>query len=104
MAVMLIVLAVIISIQLVGCTSAANGAINITADVPDNIKGYPLLDNRGILHKYRDNYDKIIFPRHNEKLTQFCGIHFQWEVIKSVWKREWDEDYRWHYIVSRSKK
>ena len=106
LSIVLVILLAIISFQLVGCTSASNGAINVIPkeEVHDTIRSFPLLDNRGILHKYRDDFDKLIFPRHNRKLTQYCAAHFQLESIKAVWKREGDGYYRWHYIVSRSKK
>ena len=106
LSIVLVILLAIISFQLVGCTSASNGAINVIPkeEVHDTIRNFPLLDTRGVLHKYRDDFDKFIFPRHNEKLTQYCGKHFEWESIKAVYKKEGDGDYRWHYIVSRSKK
>ena len=105
MAIILVILLSLLSFQLMGCTLAANRSINIPGDLQVKaIEGYPLLDNRGILHKYRDNFKSIIFPTHNKKLTQYCGTHFQWEVIKSVWKRKDDDNYSWHYIVRRSKK
>ena len=114
MAVILVILLSLLSFQLMGCTSV----IRVLQDSDwkkyeaahqrdhDNnrIEGYPLLDNRGILHKYRGNFKSIVFPTHNKKLTQFCGIHFQWEVIKAVWNQEGDDDFRWHYIVIRDKK
>ena len=78
--------------------------ISCSATTPQKLSSFPLLDNRGILHEYRDNFDKLIFPRHNKKLTQYCATHFQWESIKAVYKRKDDCYYRWHYIVSRSKK
>ena len=104
LSIVLVILLAIISFQLVGCTSASNGSINITPKEEVAPSSFPLLDNRGILHKYRDDFDKFIFPRHNEKLTQYCATHFEWESIKAVYKKEGDGDYRWHYIVSRSKK
>ena len=111
--IVLIILLTIISFQLVGCTSVVRHIQDAEwkkykaahqRDHDNNIKGYPLLDTRGVLHKYRDNFKSIVFPTHNKKLTQYCGIHFQWEVIKEVWKQEGDEDFRWHYIVIRDKK
>ena len=104
--ILLVILLAIISFQLVGCTSASNGAINVIPkeEVHDTIRNFPLLDTRGVLHKYRGNFKSIVFPTHNKKLTQYCGNHFQWEIIKAVWKQEGDEDFRWHYIVIRDKK
>ena len=106
LSIVLVILLAILSLQLMGCTSASNGAINVTPkeEVHSTPSSFPLLDHRGILHEYRDNFDKLIFPRHNKKLTQYCATHFQWESIKAVYKRKDDGYYRWHYIVSRSKK
>ena len=104
--IILFLLVIILSVQLIGCTSSSNGAIKITPkeEPHDTIRDYPLLDHRGVLHKYRDNFESIIFPKHNKKLTQYCGTHFQWESIKAVYKREGNSDYRWYYIVSKNKK
>ena len=101
-----IMIAILCIVILNKCTSASNGAINVTPkeEVHSTPSSFPLLDHRGVLHTYRDDFDKLIFPRHNRKLTQYCAAHFQWESIKAVWKREGDGYYRWHYIVSRSKK
>ena len=65
---------------------------------------YPLLDNKAITHKYRDNFDKLIFPKHNKKLTQYCSLHRDWEDIKAVWSKNGGDDYRWQYYVVKNKK
>ena len=104
--IILVLLLSILSLQLMGCTTASNGAINITPkeEPHDTVRGYPIVDTRGVLHKYRDDFQSLIFPINNEKLTQYCGTHFQWESIKAVWKRDGDRDWKWYYIVSKSKK
>jgi hypothetical protein len=103
------ILALLCIVLLKKCTSAPNGAINleevITIEEPhDTIRSFPLLDNRGVLHKYRDDFDKLIFPKDNRKLTQYCGKHFQWESIKARWKKNNIGEWGWSYMVSRSKK
>ena len=79
------------------------------------LSSFPLLDNRGILHEYRDKsaYSEIIKPTHNQKLTLYCGSHFQWEILRIVWRRgnlitiehrEEMDYFRWTYIVNKAKK
>jgi hypothetical protein len=76
---------------------------------------FPLLDNRGILHEYRDSkaYPKITKPTHMSVLQVYCGVHRQWETLRIVWRRssltkiehrEEADYWRWTYMVSRSKK
>ena len=105
--IVLFLLVVILSVQLMGCTST------IPKEEPHNTPiSFPLLDHRGILHTYRDNFDKIVFPTHNKKLTLYCGSHFQWENVTAMWKssggnighREEADYYRWMYIVSKHPK
>ena len=103
--IILFILVTILSVQLMGCTST------IPKEKP-TIRDYPLLDHRGILHKYRDDFKSIVFPTHNEKLTQYCGTHFQWESVTAMWKsggdnighREEADYHRWIYIVIKTKK
>ena len=65
---------------------------------------FPLIDYNGVVHRYRDNFDKLVFPRHNEKLTQYCSVHYDWENIKAVWSRDKVQGhYRWNYYVSKHK-
>ena len=76
---------------------------------------FPLLDNRGILHEYRDSkaYPKITHPKSGDVIQIYCGFHYQWETIRIVWRRgdltkiehrEESSYWRWTYIVRRSKK
>ena len=74
---------------------------------------FPLLDNRGILHEYRESYNRVIKPSHNDELQVYCGVHRQWETLRIAWKRgnlakiehrEESSYWRWTYMVSRSKK
>ena len=65
---------------------------------------FPLVDYKGVTHKYRDNFSKLIFPTHNEKLTQYCRVHREWENIMAVWSRDKVQGhYRWNYYVSKHK-
>ena len=65
---------------------------------------YPMIDDKTIMHKYRDNFDKLIFPRHNRKLTQYCSLHRDWEDIRAVWSKNGGDDFRWQYYVMKNKK
>ena len=65
---------------------------------------YPLMDNHMIMHKYRDNFDKLIFPRHNRKLTQYCSVHRNWEDIKAIWAKNGGDNFRWQYHVIKNNK
>ncbi len=65
---------------------------------------FPLIDYKGVVHRYRDNFDKLVFPRHNEKLTQYCSVHYDWENIKAVWSKDKvQKHYRWNYYVTKHK-
>jgi hypothetical protein len=72
--------------------------------VPTKITSYPLEDYKGELHKYRENFDSFIFPRHNNKLTQYCAFHFEWEDIKAVYKKGDTGEWGYVYVVSKNKK
>ena len=85
-----------------GCSSVTKG-IPI-ARVPTKITSYPLVDYKGEEHKYRDNFDSFIFPRHNQKLTQYCAFHFEWEDIKVVYKKDENGEWGYSYIVNKNKK
>jgi hypothetical protein len=102
----------------VGCAHSTSQTIGWTdngAPIVRAPSSFPLLDNRGILHEYRDSkaYPKITKPTHNDELTIYCGSHFQWETVKIVWKRgnltkiehrEENSFWRWNYNVTRNKK
>ncbi len=117
MAVILIILLCFLSFQLMGCATGGttigwteNGALS--TQTPSS---FPVLDNRGILHEYRDSkaYPKITKPTHMSVLQVYCGVHRQWETLRIVWRRssltkiehrEEADYWRWTYIVNRSKK
>ena len=92
---------ILICLLFTGCTSTTKG-IPI-ARVPTKITSYPLIDYKGEQHKYRDNFDSFIFPQHNQKLTQYCAFHFEWEDIKVVYKKDEDGEWGYSYIVSKNK-
>ena len=107
-------------ISLVLFTRCATGGTHVGwtdngAPIVRSSSSFPLLDNRGILHEYRDRnvYTRITHPVHNDELTIYCGSHFQWETVKIVWKRgnltkiehrEEIDYWRWNYNVTRNKK
>ena len=106
MAVILIILLCFIGVQLIGCTSASNGAINVNKPLIHNIDptDYPLLGHDGELHKFGENLHKMIFPKHNQRLTQYCAIHFQWENVNVVYSRMEDNQWGYKYIITKNKK
>ena len=66
---------------------------------------FPLTDNSGKIHQYKDNFDKLIFPQHNKKLTQYCSLHFEWENITAIYKKADNENgYEWSYRVKKHPK
>ena len=83
--------------------------------VSSKTQAFPLLDNRGILHEYKSDtktYKRITHPS-TDKLTLYCGSHFQWETIRIMWKRgnltkiehrEEGSYWRWTYVVTKNKK
>ena len=83
---------------LVNCTSKPNRTYQHTT--------FPLIDERGIKHRYRGNINDFIFPTHKRKLTKYCTIHFHWEHIKAVWGPDKydNSNYRWNYRVKKDKK
>ena len=64
---------------------------------------YPLIDTRLKIHKYKENIQWMIFPKHNTKLTQYCSVHFEWEDIQPIY-RQINEEYKWVYQVKKNKK
>jgi len=122
MGIILIILLSFLSFQLMGCSIPTHGTtVGWTdggAPIVRSIQApssFPLLDNRDILHEYRDSkaYPKITKPTHNDELTLYCAVHRQWETVKIVWKRsnltnighrEENSYWRWNYNVSRNKK
>ena len=72
--------------------------------VPTKITSYPLLDNFGEQHKYRENFDSFIFPQDNKKFTQYCAFHFEWEDIKVVYGKDENDHWGYSYIVNKNKK
>ena len=85
------------------CSSSGNAPLNNApvARVPTKITSYPLIDVKGIEHKYRDNFDSFVFPQDNQKLTQYCVFHFEWENIQAIWSK--DKKGKWSYSYSVKK-
>ena len=82
--------------SIIGC------ATNIK--VPTKITSYPLVDYKGVEHKYTDNFDSFIFPNDNKKLIQYCSFHFDWENIKAVYQKDENGKWNYTYIVNKNKK
>ena len=92
----------ILILQLSGCAPKIKEVP--IARVPTKVTSYPLEDHKGELHKYRENFDSFIFPRHNRKLTQYCAFHFEWEDIRAVYMRDKYGKWGYSYIVKKNKK
>ncbi len=103
----------------VGCAHSTSRTIGWTDNGAPIVRStqtpssFPLLDNRGILHEYRDSkaYPMITKPTHMSVIQVYCGVHRQWETLRIVWKRgnltkieHREEKWRWNYNVRRSKK
>ena len=66
------------------------------------IKEYELIDFNGINHLYKDDMNKMVFPRHNKLLTQYCREHKVWEDIIVRWSQDRlsnSGNYRYNYFV-----
>ena len=81
--------------------------------VPTKITSYPLRDYKGIMHKYTDNFDSFVFPQDNNKLTQYCAFHMEWENIRVVYRKRREKSNKlgkrqakwvWEYIVTKHKR
>ena len=64
--------------SIIGC--ATNTKVPI-ARVPTKVTSYPLVDYKGVEHKYTDNFDSFIFPNDNKKHT----INFLYEVYSVLY-------------------
>ena len=62
---------------------------------------YPLIDTRFKIHRYKENIQWLIFPN-NEKKTEYCAIHFEWEDIKPIYRPAGNGEYRWQYRVTKN--
>ena len=62
---------------------------------------YPLIDTRFKIHKYKENIQWLIFPN-NDKKTEYCSVHFEWEDIKPVYRPTGNGEYRWQYQVNKN--
>ena len=80
--------------------------VNCSTQPTPRHTSFPLIDERGIKHRYRGNINDFIFPTHKRKLTKYCTIHFHWEHIKAVWSKDklHPGQYRWNYRVKKDKK
>jgi len=89
--------------SIIGCANTTSGKPPI-ARVPTKITSYPLVDYKGIEHKYTDNFDSFVFPQDNRKLTQYCSFHFDWEDIKAVYRKDENGKWSYTYIVNKHSK
>ena len=60
----------------------------------------PLKDSNGNHHSYLSS----IPTTHYQKLTRYCGVHYEWEVIEIRWSGKGESgDYKWNYYIWRSR-
>ena len=88
-----------------GCSYVSTG-IDITND---SIDKYRIIDWNKIEHLYKENLKEFNYSVHptsgNNKLIQYCGIHYEWEVIHAKWgmrdslKVNEDDEFGWSYRV-----
>ena len=85
---------------------SCGGNLNLTSSAANQRnEEFPLVDYKGETHIYKDNFRELIFPRHNEKLTQYCKAHRDWEHIQAVWSKDKiDGQWRWNYFVTKDRK
>jgi len=92
-----------------GCSYVSTG-IDITNDsTNDSIDKYRIIDWNKIEHLYKENLKEFNYSVHptsgNNKLIQYCGIHYEWEVIHAKWglrdslKVNEDDEFGWSYRV-----
>ena len=95
-------IALLTILSIVGCTSIENIDLNVKT-----IKEYELIDFNGINHLYKDDMNKMVFPRHNKLLTQYCIEHKVWEDIQARWSQDRlsnSGNYRYNYFVKANTK
>ena len=102
-------IALLTILSIVGCTS-----IRFPRGIQENIdlnvktiKEYELIDFNGINHLYKDDMNKMVFPRHNKLLTQYCREHKVWEDIIVRWSQDRlsnSGNYRYNYFVKANTK
>jgi hypothetical protein len=92
-----LVVYLLMMVMSINCTSIENIDLNVKT-----IKEYELIDFNGILHLYKDDMNKMVFPRHNKLLTQYCREHKVWEDIIARWSQDKlsnSGNYRYNYFV-----
>jgi len=76
---------------MIGCSSVGTG-------IDDSIDKYRIIDWNKIEHLYKENLKEFNYPVGNNKLIQYCGIHYEWEVIHVKWGMH-DDEFGWSYRV-----
>jgi hypothetical protein len=97
-----LVVYLLMMVMSINCTSIENIDLNVKT-----IKEYELIDFNGINHLYKDDMNKMVFPRHNKLLTQYCREHKVWEDIIVRWSQDRlsnSGNYRYNYFVKANTK
>ena len=98
----------ILTVLNINCISTGiNTGINTGKNIKyrEPIKEYELIDYNGILHSYKDDINKMVFPIHNKLLTQYCREHKSWEDIRAKWSQDKlaePGNYRYNYYVKEN--
>jgi len=93
-----------------GCSYVSTGIDDsINDSTNDSIDKYRIIDWNRIEHLYKENLKEFNYSVHptsgNNKLIQYCGIHYEWEVIHAKWglrdslKVNEDDEFGWSYRV-----
>ena len=101
MGIILLILIVILSLQLMSCTS--NNQVAPEVQIKPKKQAISLLDSSGGMHKYKVNVSKLNLPNDNQLLTQYCMNHYQWENI-TVFRHLKDGTVDTWYRISPHKK
>ena len=112
MGIILILLLSFLSVQLMGCTTIGwtdSGAPIVRQmwakedarrlALNEKKQSFSLLDNRGILHKYKTRHSTSWNPQN--VIQVYCGSHYKWETLRIVWRRDklLNQVWKWTYIV-----
>lgn len=99
--VLLLGVLVILYLQLLSCTNAPNGAIDLSPQKTGKT-GYELKGFHGKIHRYKEDIGSIplsSFPMSNRYLTQYCLNHYMTECI-SLRITNINKERKQHYIIN----
>ena len=89
-------LIICIIVSMVGCSYVSTGIDDSINDSTND--RYRIIDWNKIEHLSKENLKEFNYPVGNNKLIQYCGIHYEWEVIHAKWGIH-DDEFGWSYRV-----